>query len=336
MANAGNGISDIFKNAGKKAIEQNKKRINESSPEGGCAGLDSFAKNGLPVKIESPFGDENKLDEYMKMGQDAMKKLSEMETCDHNCRYNQKLLVLQNNLKSVEKQYEEIPNRLRNAQKQFYLHKRGVNYTDFEKGNVNKILSDRIGIFKRKFSIYKSVLKKIDKEGDPVQKGKMIQYLNELETMYGNENNQLHTKNIHDREKFKIADRNNVYYQIGINQFKKYNFMLFAFTVISTIVYFITFLYIYQEYKTMDLIVNRIRILGPLLILYFIVMGVYIYISDESFVPHFSFFSSDENRPEKLNEMNEDDDNGPTDRSAKSSKGLDRDRSICIGLTRAT
>ena len=65
-------------------------------------------------------------------------------------------------------------------------------------------------------------------------------------------------------------------------------------------------------------------------------MGVYIYISDESFVPHFSFFSSDENRPEKLNEMNEDDDNGPTDRSTKSSKGLDRDRSICIGLTRAT
>lgn len=336
MVNADDGISGIFKNAGKSAIEKNRKQIDESSPEGGCDGLDNIDKNGFRVKIDSPFVDEKKLDEIMKMGQRTMKKLGEMDTCDVDCRYNQKLLVLQKNLKSAETQYEEIPNRLRNAQKQFYLHKRGVNYTDFEKGNVDKILSDRIGIFRRKFSIYKSVLKKIDKEGDPVQKGKMIQYLNELETMYANENNHLHTQNIQDREKFKIADRNNVYYQIGINQFKKYNFMLFAFTAISTVFYFITFLYVYQEYKTFDQIISRIRILGPLLILHFVVLGVYIYISDESFIPHFNFFSSDENKPDKLNEMDDDDDSGPLDRSSKSSKGINRDRSICIGLTRSS
>lgn len=328
------GISDIFKNAGKSAIEKNRKRINESSPEGGCDGIDGIAKNGFPVTIESPF-DEKKLNEFMKMGQTAMKQLNNMETCDSDCRYNQKLMRLQKNLKTIERQYEEIPNRLREAQKQYYLHKRNTNYTDFEKGNVDKILSDRIGIFQRKFSIYKSVLKKIDKEGDPVQKGKMIQYLNELETMYENEHNQLHTQNIQDREKFKIADRNNVYYQIGINQFKKYNFMLFTFTAISTLFYFITFLYIYQEYKTVDLIVGRIRILGPLLLLYFIVLGVYIYISDESFIPHFSLFSSSNNKPDRINETI-DDDAGPLDRSSKSSKGLERDRSICIGLTKST
>ena len=112
--------------------------------------------------------------------------------------------------------------------------------------------------------------------------------------------------------------------------------MLFTCIVISTVFYFILFLYIYQEYKTVDLIFSRIRILGPLLILYLIVMSVYIYISDESFIPHFNFFSSDENKPEKLPDMDDDDDAGPMDRSSKSSKGLDRDRSICIGLTRST
>lgn len=292
MTKVNSGIRGIFKEAGKDAIKKNRDKIDKSSPEGGCDGIDKIANNGFEVDFSSLPFDASKIDEFSKLGENLLKNIKDSKTCDSECIYNKRLIVLHNEMKQIEKSYEKIPNQLREAQKAYYSHKKNGNYIDFEKKNVDNILGNRIGYIQRKFNIYKTVLKNIDKEGDPVQKGQMVQYLKDLEVMYDKEYMNLNDKSVHDREKFKIADRNNIHHQHGINSFKKYNFIIFIFILISTMIYFMIFLYVYQEYKSLNLIFRRIGILGPLLLLYAFVLGVYIYISEESFIPSFRPFES--------------------------------------------
>lgn len=323
---ADQGIQSMIQNLSKDAINKNKERVKKEMANNGgdvCGSFDKLANEGIKVDLSSM---PKEITELANVSSSIMKNYDIDTTCTGDCRYEQELAIKKGVMTSMERLYELVPSFLRTAQKNYYNFKRDTTYEDYQKKNVDAILGDRINDIERKFATYSSILKKIDKEGDPVQKEVMIQYLNELENKYEREYEELENTNIKDREKFKIADRNNIYHEIEIESFKKYNFLLFVALVICVIIYLLIFLYVFQEYKTIDMILRRLQIVMPLLILYSLVIGIYIYISETSLIPSFRPFVSND----RTTTTPVDDDETPKDTTN------DRDRSFCIGLTKST
>lgn len=324
--NADQGIQSMIKKISKDVINENKEKIKkEISKNGGdaCIGIDKMANEGIPVDLSSA---PKELIELANNTSSIMKNYDIDTTCTGDCRYEQQLAIKKGQMTAMERLYELVPSFLRSTQKDYYNFKRDTTYEDYQKDNVNAILGDRINDIERKFATYSSILKKIDSEGDPVQKETMIQYLNDLENKYEREYEELENTNIKDREKFKIADRNNVYHEIEINSFQKYNFLLFIVLIVCIIIYLLIFLYVFQEYKTIDLIIRRVQIVMPLLILYGLVVGIYIYISETSIIPSFRPFLSNDRTTSR---------NVSGDENTKDVSN-DRDRSFCIGLTKSS
>lgn len=310
-------ISDtiVSQDAIKNAIDEKKDELNADQRDAMEQCGDSMSK----FKIDMGDVMKDYLGEFDKVLKNS-KELQSKMNCDGDCQYEREKQIRHQQLLNAEKAYENAPKKLRDYQKKYYdfVEREGTNYNTFQKEQVDDILRTNINDYKRRFSIYSDILKSIATEEDPVRKGNMTKYLEDLQTMYNKEYQQREYDEIENREKYKIADRTNIYHQLGVENFKKYNFILLSLVCLFTGVYFFMFLYVYQEYKSLDMVWNRIRTAMPALILYSMVIVIYSYTSNTSIIPKMAPSLS---KPKNVVNTIHDE---TTPKSGKS---------ICIGLT---
>jgi len=225
------------------------------------------------------------LEETFKKGVKLIDTLSKEGTlnCDEKCLYKKNKEKLQQEMDYAERMYKSAPRMLRTSQEKYYTftqEKEGTTYDMFQKQEVERALKGKIDEYYKRFDKYAKILTLLAEESDETRKAEMTAHLKNLQVMYENEINNKQSEIFESQEIYKIADREAFYMNEAINLFRTFNMITFFIYFLCISLYFVTFLYVYQEYKSLSLLKTRIFRMLPFILIGVIGIITYIYFSE--------------------------------------------------------
>lgn len=269
---------DINDDAAMKKMATTQQKANEELAKAAAKDTDMCKDPRLhqvPKELEKTF----------KKGVELIDTLSKEGTlhCDEECLYQKNKEKLKQQMSFAKRMYKSAPKLLRDSQEKYYTftqEKDGITYDMFQKKEVEKVLKAKINQYQKRFDEYAKMLSLIDEEKDETRKSEMKSHLQKLQTMHENEIETKENELFESQEIYKIADRETYYLNESILFFRTLNTISFVIYFVSILLYFITFLYVYQEYKSLSLLKTRIFRMLPFIVVGVLGILIYIYFSE--------------------------------------------------------
>lgn len=218
--------------------------------------------------------------------------------CDEKCIYEKNKEKLKQNMEIAQRQYEMAPKHLRDSQEKYYRFTKendGLSYEEFEKNEVQEILRNKINAYKKRFNEYVHLIKLIDAETNESKRNTMKKHLIHMQRIYKNDMHQK-SSNIHlHKEANKVADRETFYYHDSIHYLRSMNIIAIGVYICLMLMYFFTFLYVYQEYNSGAFIKTRIFRILPFAVTCFITVSIYIYMSEQPLLQRYKTVQNNNN-----------------------------------------
>jgi hypothetical protein len=269
---------DINDDAAMKKMANTQQKANEELAKAAAKDTD-MCKNPRLHKVPK------ELEETFKKGVKLIDTLSKEGTlnCDEKCLYQKNKEKLKQDMSFAERMYKSAPKLLRDSQERYYTftqEQEGTTYDMFQKKEVDRVLKKKIDQYQKRFNEYAKIVSLIAEESNETRKSEMKSHLQNLQTMHENEINTKENKLFESQEIYKIADRETYYLNESIVLFRTLNIITFIIYFACISLYFVTFLYVYQEYKSTTLVKTRLFRMLP-----FILVGIgglllYIYFSE--------------------------------------------------------
>lgn len=226
------------------------------------------------------------LEEIFKKGVELVDTLTKEGTlnCDEDCLYEKNKEKLKQNMNFAKSNYLDAPKLLKDAEEKYYSFTRqkdGKSYDEYQKEEVDRILKEKLELYKKRFEKYSNIVQLINAETDDTRRSEMQNHLKNLQSLYNDDISRKEKNILESSEMNKIADRETFYMNDSVDFFRSFNLimMMIYFTAIS--LYIFTFLYIYQEYLSVSLIKTRIFRILPFVLIGVICIALYMYTSEK-------------------------------------------------------
>lgn len=264
--------------------------------EDGANELPADKQSDKACKLDIP----DELTSALVDASDMMAKINEVADfgCDADCKYNRKKDILMRELKNAENVYNNAPINLKNAQKKYYnftsITSGNPSYDAYETSQVSQIVSARKKAHRDHFQKIKQLLIALGDTSGSIEKDKINEQLEQLRQQHDQQTSEfVKVQNIQkgfDATRMKISERESYYKNKDIEVFKTLNIFITMLLFTLLFAYLYIFLFVYPLGDFSITLKKRLKHIIPIIILYVVVMGAYIYSSKSLFTPRISVF----------------------------------------------
>jgi hypothetical protein len=264
--------------------------------EKGANDLPADKQSDKACKLEIP----TELTNSLADASDMMKKLNEVADfgCDVECKYEKKKNILLREMKNAENVYNNAPDNLKNAQKKYYnftsMSSGNPSYDAYETSQVSQIVSLRKKAHKDHFQKIKQLLIALGDTNGSTEKDAINEQLEQLRQQYDQQTTEFvkvqNAQKGFGATQMKISERESYYKTKDIEVFKTLNIFITILLFILLFAYLYIFLFVYSLGDFSNTLKKRSKHIAPIVCIYLIVMGSYIYSSKSLFTPRISVF----------------------------------------------